>query len=187
VLRYDSVVFSLIDREGSNCPLPHNNIKERGIMIKRLNYENAIDVLEFIKRVNDLYEDFYLTKEKNRLFLDNLFLINKVLNSQEMYALTEKETKGLLLIYRQNGYRPYIKILADNQDSERNLIKYLIWNFSNQDLYIKLKKKNPLTRMIQRYGFVFAGDRGQEILLFRKGEKYVKKIEKGDDDEYRNK
>jgi len=49
-------------------------------------------------------------------------------------------------------------------------------NFSEQDLYIKLKKENPLTKYIKYFGFIPAGDRGLEILLFRKGIKILHKM-----------
>ena len=139
-------------------------------MIRKINYKNSIDVFEFINRVPDKYQDMYITKNKERIFLKDLKFIEKILNTQEVYISEDKEINGLLLIYREKGFRPYVKILADNKETERNLIKYLIWNYSDKDLFIKLKKENSIIKIIQRYGFVFSGDRGQEMLLFRKGE-----------------
>lgn len=140
-------------------------------MITRINYKKSIDVYETINRIKDVYQDFYVTINKARVFLNNWHIIKKILNTQEVYALSTEDIKGLLILYREKGFRPYVKILAEDSDSQRDLIKFLIWNFSNEDLFIKLKKNNPLSRIIQRYGFIFQGDRGQEILLFRKGEK----------------
>jgi hypothetical protein len=170
--------------EGRAISLPHNKSKKEENMIERLKRKNLVDIFDFIYRVNDTYQDFYITIDKNRTFLKNYQIINKVIDRQELYGLFEGELKGILLIYREKGFRPYIKILATSKDSQLNLIKFLIWNFSNQDLYIKLKKRNPLSSLIQRYGFIFQGDRGEEILLFRKGEKSIRKI--GDKDEHDN-
>jgi len=154
-------------------------------VITRINYKKSIDVYETINRIKDAYQDFYVTINKARVFLNNWHIIKKILNTQEVYALSTNDTKGLLILYKEKGFRPYVKILAEDSDSQRDLIKFLIWNFSDKDLFIKLKKANPLARIIQRYGFIFQGDRGQEILLFRKGErKSNKPLGEKDDDNF---
>lgn len=145
-------------------------------MISKINYKNKIDVLEAVTRIKDYSKDFYVTINKERKFLTDLRLIENILNTQEVYASSEKEINGILLIYREKGYRPYVKILAENKDSIRNLIKFLLWNYSEKDLFIKVKKENPVLKIAQIYGFIFSGDRGSEILLFRKGEKRINKL-----------
>jgi hypothetical protein len=142
-------------------------------MIDRLSSRNALDVVEFVNRVNDRCQDFYFTKDKRRIFLTDLKIVSSVLQTQEIYALIDGEIKALLLIYREKGYRPFIKILSDTENNARNIIKFLIWNFSDKDLYIKVKKYNYLSKLCQRYGFIFNGNRGEEILLFRKGERKI--------------
>ena len=150
-------------------------------MIERLKPKQSLDFLEFVSRASDIHNDFYITINKVRTFFQDLRLIKKVVETQEVYALWEKELKGILIIYREKGFRPYIKILASSVKMQSDLVKYLIWNFSNKDLYIKLKKQNSLVKTLQRYGFIFAGDRGIEILLFRKGDKELRKIGDKDD------
>jgi len=142
-------------------------------MIQRLNISNQVDVKEFIKNTKDYYSELYITYKKERLFLNNEYILEKILKHQEIYGVFEKELTGILLIYREKSYRPYVKILAKDRDSQSKLIKFLMWNFSEKDLYLKLKKENPLSKYIQKFGFVFLGDRGTEILLYRKG---IKKI-----------
>jgi hypothetical protein len=85
-----------------------------------------------------------------------------------------------LIVYKEKGFRPYIKILSENRHAESSLIKYLMFNFSEQDLYIKLKKDNPLAKYIKYFGFVPTGDRGLEVLLFRKGIKILHKMQPKD-------
>jgi hypothetical protein len=155
-------------------------------MLKRLNHRNKIDILEFLSRVPDAYQDFYVTIDKNRIFLKDNKIIKKILKYQEVYGIDEGELQGLLLIYREKGFRPFIKILASDFKYQSKIVKFLIWNFSNQDLYAKFKKFNPLTKILQRYGFIFQGDRGDEILLYRKGEKRIFKVGEKDKDEYDN-
>jgi len=144
-------------------------------MIEKLNYKNLYDVFEYLGRVEDNYFDFYITLDKKRIFLrNNLYIINKILKTQEVYGLFDNELNGLLLIYREKGYRPYIKILSKNKDSF--LIKFLNWNFKDKDLYCKLKKENELCSLLRKCGFMKIGDRGKEVLLFRKGIKILDKI-----------
>jgi len=138
-------------------------------MIKRLNQKNICDIVEFVKKDYDKFEDFYITSDRKRLFLNDSRLVKKLLKKQEIYGIYDKELEGLLMIYREKTYRPYIKILSINKDVAKKLIAFLMFNFAEQDLYCKFKKQNPLTVIIQKYGFIFQGDRGQEILLFRKG------------------
>jgi len=142
-------------------------------MIQRLNLSNQVDVKEFIKNTKDYYSELYVTYKKERIFLNNEYILEKILKHQEIYGIFEKELNGILVIYREKGYRPYVKILTKDKNSQSKLIKFLMWNLSEKDLYIKLKKENPLSKYIQKFGFLFLGDRGQEILLFRKG---IKKI-----------
>jgi len=152
-------------------------------VIKRLNHKNTNDILEFIHRVKDVYEEMYITKDRKRLFLTDSKLVEKLLKKQEIYGLYDTDLKGLLMIFREKNFRPYIKILSSNKESNKKLITFLIYNFAEQDLYCKFKKLNPLTEIIQKYGFIFQGDRGQEILLFRKG---IKSKNKGDLDGHNN-
>ena len=142
-------------------------------MIQRLNISNQVDVKEFIKNTKDYYSELYITYKKERLFLNNEYILEKILKHQEIYGIFETELTGILLIFREKGFRPYVKFLTKDRDSQSKLIKFLMWNFSEKDLYLKLKKENPLSKYIQKFGFIFLGDRGTEILLYRKG---IKKI-----------
>lgn len=130
-----------------------------------------MDILEFVKRIPDKYEDFYITINKNRVFLKDLDIIKKLLKRQTFYGLYNPFLTGIMLIYREKGFRPYLKILAEDYKSASNLIKFLIWNHSHEDLFIKIKKDNPINKIMRKYGFIFHGGRGSEILLTRKGTK----------------
>jgi len=149
-------------------------------MIERLTKRNKIDVYEFVQRIKDRFQDFYITQDNQRLFLTDFDMIRKLLEKQEVYGVYEKGFKGLMIIYKEKGFRPYIKILTENRHAESSLIKYLMFNYSEQDLYIKLKKENPLSKYIRYFGFVPSGDRGQEVLLYRKGIKILHKMQAKD-------
>lgn len=151
-------------------------------MIEKLKQKNLEDLIEFFDRVNDIYSDFYITKEKNRLFFKNNWeLIEKTLKYQEVYGIYNSELKGLLIIIRDKGYRPYVKLLAENRKYTIDLLKWFRWNFSEQTLFFKLKKNNPLSQTILKTGFVKIANRGQEELFCKKGIKQVYKIIPKDD------
>jgi len=151
-------------------------------MIEKLKQKNLEDLIEFFDRVNDIYSDFYITKEKNRLFFKNNWeLIEKTLKYQEVYGIYNSELKGLLIIIRDKGYRPYVKLLSENSKYTIDLLKFLKWNFIEVDLYFKLKKGNPLSEQIKRTGFTMIGDRGKELLFFKKRIKSFYKITPKDD------
>lgn len=160
-------------------------------MIIRLNYKYKIDVYDFCLSHLDKYEDWYITKEKSRLMIDNLELIEKILKYQEVYGVFEKELKAILIIYVEKGFRTYIKILSQNLGYTYDLLKYIDWNFYNKEIYLKIKKENSINKAISffdrikkvqiyRYNWEISGFRGQEILYVRKpfarkkeiGEKY---------------
>ena len=111
-------------------------------MIERLKVENNIDVYDFLSRINDKYEDTYITKEKERHFLKNNWsLIERILEKQECYGLFKNGLKAIMIIVRDKGFRPYIKLLAENSRYTIDMLKFLKWNFSEKDLYFKLKKQ----------------------------------------------
>lgn len=143
-------------------------------MIIRLKTQNKIDVYDFLSRINDKFEDFYLTENKERKFLKNNWsLIEKILQKQEVYGLFCNGLKAIMIIVREKSFRPYIKLLAENSKYMIDLLKFLKWNYFEKDLYLKLKKENPLTQMIKKTGFVKVGNRGSEDLFFKKGLKQM--------------
>jgi hypothetical protein len=146
-------------------------------MIQKLKIQNKIDVYDFLSRINDKYEDFFITKEKERHFLKNNWaLIEKILKYQECFGLFDNGLKAVMFIVRDKGFRPYTKLLAENSKYTIDLLKFLKWNYFEKDLYFKLKKENPLSQMIIKTGFIKIGDRGRELLFYKKGLKQLYKI-----------
>lgn len=153
-------------------------------MIQRLTLkQNIIDVYDFVKNTKDYYEDCYVTFDKQRFFLNNIKVVKKILKYQTVYGLFNKELEGLLIIFRQKGFRPYIKILTKNSIIERDLLKFLQWNFEGCNLYAKIKKNNSLFKRLlfinpytkkPRYGFSLLKSRGDECLLFHPSVKVKK-------------
>ena len=146
-------------------------------MIEKLKEKNLIDLVDFFNRVDDKYKDTYITLNKERIFLKNNWsLIKKVLQCQECYGLFNNGLKGIIVILREKNFRPYVKLLAENRKHTIDLLKWFRWNFSEQTLFFKLKKNNPLSQTILKTGFVKIGDRGSEILFEKKGIKDIRKL-----------
>jgi hypothetical protein len=147
-------------------------------MIKKLTTKNSIDVLNFVNTFNDFYTDFFVTINKERIFLrNNLNLIKKILKYQELYAIINHgDAIALMIIYKEKGFRPYAKFLCRTENN-KDLIKYLKWNFPGE-IFIKIKEKNSLLKelantviinkipkYIPKEGFSIIGLRGKEILI----------------------
>jgi hypothetical protein len=145
-------------------------------MVERLKVENKIDVYDFVINTKDIYHDFYITVNKERLFLKDCSLIKKALAKYQCYGLFNNGLKAILIIVQDKGYRPYVKLLAENSKYTIDFLKWLKWNFSEKDLYFKLKKDNPLSEKIKRTGFISIGNRGNELLFYKKGIKTLYKI-----------
>lgn len=143
-------------------------------MIKRLNKKNLIDLIDFLNNIQDKYDDMYITENKDRKFLKNNWsLIEKILGKQECYGLFDNGIKVLLIIIHDKGFRPYVKLLAENSKYTIDMLKFLKWTYFEKDLYFKLKKSNPLSQIIKKTGFIKIGDRGSEDLFFKKGLKQL--------------
>ncbi len=142
----------------------------------KISIENKIIITELLENFPDAYRDLYITKDRLRYFLkENLDLL---------YAGLEKGDK---IIYDENigfiyicGYsdkfpRKFIKILSETPENADKLIKVMLWNIGNEELYWKGKINNPLKEVLEKNKFKFKGARGKEILLVRVG---IKKDQK---------
>lgn len=158
-------------------------------MIKRLKPKNLIDVYNFVKNTPDNYQEFYITSGNERIFLNNTRIIEKILKNQKIYGFyKDGELKGLLLIFREKGFRPYFKLLTNDRSVSWALCRFFVWNVF-EETYAKLKADNPLVAYltkINKYtrratiGFVNKGNRGKEVLLFRPSQPKI--IFKGEKD-----
>jgi hypothetical protein len=141
-----------------------------------------MDLIEFFNRVIDKYEDTYITKNKERKFLKNNWsLIKEILEKQEVYGLEKNGLKAIMIIVKEKGYRPYLKILAESSKYYYDLMIYLKFNFIDKELFAKLKINNPLVEILKKKGFINIGLRGKEVLLQKKAIKILYKLTPKDD------
>lgn len=153
-------------------------------MIEPIKYNKfIIEVLT--TNIRDIYQDFYITKDKERLFFNNIKnaqLYSKMLQRGE--ACFKNDDKGLLITYgiHDKSPRKYIKILTQDMESARRLLTVFLYQYGNKEFFIKIKRNNPLNRLVQGLGFIFLGGRGTEILLVRKADKINRSNHYGDKD-----
>ena len=134
----------------------------------QLNKRELRDLSILLDELVDVYTDFYITRNNLRLYIkENKDLLFKCLKKGDKIAFDEK--KGIIFAtgWSDKASRKYLKILARDDESADKLLKIFLWHI-NCDIYIKVKKNNPIKKVLQRNNFRFAGDRGREILLLRK-------------------
>ena len=136
---------------------------------EKINKEDKIKISSIIEKISDIYKDFYITKNNLRLFIhDNVDLLFDCLNNGDKIVYGEE---GILLVtgYSDSSKRKYLKILSENINDAIKLITLLIWNLESIDLYIKVKKYNPIIKALMENDFRFFAGRGKELLYLRKG------------------
>jgi hypothetical protein len=146
-------------------------------MIARFNINDRKkypSLLDFIIDCND--EDFYLTKDNNRIYIENLQTLRELLrNSRDVYVLEENgEYQAICLLWKSCGgdkVRYYVKILARNTDATSDILRGFFWHI-DVEVFLKVSKKHKFLDIFQKYGFKFIGGRGKQILLKR--DKFVK-------------
>jgi hypothetical protein len=139
-------------------------------MIEKFQSKHFLSLMLFLK--THLDDDFYITENNIRKFHFTTEELKKLLNKSftDIFILEEQgDVSGLILIWKSIGgdtKRYFVKLNAINKDIARHLLTILLWH-QKQDLYIKIKKNSKFTELFKEKGFVFKGDRGKEILLFR--------------------
>lgn len=164
-------------------------------MIRKIKTKDKRNFLFFCRK-KDKYSDFYITKNNQRLFLDDPKVCYRVFNDclkrgDKCLIKEEGDTfKGILIV---NGYadkfsRKYMKIHAYDKKTIDHLAKVITWDFPT-DLYVKVKNDSPVIQVLlgtRPYNLIFKkkckdhfigcgfrliGRRGKEVLLCRKYDK----------------
>lgn len=150
-------------------------------MIRKLTAKDKLNFLDFCSQ-RDPSEDFYITKDNKRQFLDDKKVAESIfgncLRRCDICYVSEKDgmINGILLItgISEKADRKYLKILSRTNKVALDLLKYLNWHY-HEDLHIKINLKNPIIRLFKnprnpknyRKGYKFLGGRGAQILLLR--------------------
>ena len=146
----------------------------------KLNKQDKEKIDYILNEIVDIYGDFYTTKSNIRLMIrDNSHILYEDLKKGDKIIYGEE---GILFVtgFSDSSRRKYVKILSDNAENASKLIRFLNLQLPDTELYIKIKKENPILKSFQINKFKFVGDRGKEILLCRKPIKDDFKVNKGD-------
>jgi hypothetical protein len=131
-------------------------------------------ITSLLCELTDVYGDFYITRDNLRLFIkENLNVLFDCLKKGDKIAFDDS---GVVVIcgFSDKADRKYLKFLTRNPDDTEKFLKVIAWNL-NCDLYVKIKKNNPLKDVLQKNYFRFAGDRGKEILLVKRARTYAER------------
>ncbi len=125
------------------------------------------NINSILQELTDTYSDFYITRNRLRLFIkENKDLLFDSLAKGDKIAYAEDEGIAFITGWSDKSPRKYLKIIGFDLEKTDHLIKVINWHCEDQ-LFAKIKKNNPIRRILQKNGFIFYGDRGREILLVR--------------------
>jgi len=133
----------------------------------KLSEEEKVKINTLLAEIKDVYGDFYITRNNLRLFIaDNADLLYDCIEQGDYIAFDEN---GLAVItgFSDNSKRKYLKVLCKKPEHLNDYLKIITYDLPC-DLFIKIKKNNPLKDILLRHRFEFFGGRGKEILLARK-------------------
>ena len=130
-----------------------------------LNKKEKVTVKHLLREVIDVYSDFYITSDNLRYSLrENTHLLFEALKKGDLIAFSEQDGVACIFGWSDKNDRKYLRILARNDKAVYNLIKVLDWHI-DCPLYIKIKKNNPIRKILETNNFIYKGNRGSEILL----------------------
>jgi len=138
-----------------------------------------------ISELSDVYGEFYITKNKLRLFLkeniDSLWATLKsgdkvIFGEQAIGVITGFAERQIEIIDNITNLkkmipsRKYITILAKDAYHLERLLQYISGEFKKIDLFTKVKKDNPILKCFYNNGWSFLHGRGKELLLCKKAD-----------------
>lgn len=138
----------------------------------KLSEKEKKQISGLLSELTDIFGDFYITKNNLRLFIkENPDTLFKCVQSGDKLAYNQ-EGMAVVVGYSDNAPRKYLKVLTKDDKTVSDLIKRISWDM-DCDLFVKIKKNNPLRKILEQNYFSFAGGRGKEILLVRRARKNV--------------
>lgn len=141
-------------------------------MIRALRSKDYINFIDHCLKF-DKYGDFYLFENHRRIFLNNgknaSRLYRQILkHGDKCFVHFEREIDGIGLItgYKDKTPFKYLKVFSYNKKVIRNIFKYVNMNYI-PELFLRVKKHNPVYTIALENHFHVVKDLGKEILLKR--------------------
>jgi len=125
----------------------------------------------------DPYRDFYITKKRDRLFIkENPDVLFKNLKKGDLVAFSDKGL-AVILGFSDKSERKYLRVLAEDAKTIKDLLTVLSWNY-NLELYIKIKRNNPIKEVLFEQGFFYFKGRGENEMLLKRNKRELETISK---------
>ena len=125
------------------------------------------EVVKLLDGNSDIYSDFYLTKNNIRLYIkENIDLLYDIVLKGDK-LITTKYMIAVILGYSDNSPRKYLKILTNDITKIPELLETISWKIEC-NIFMKIKKNNPIREILINNRFEVIGGRGKEILLEKK-------------------
>lgn len=131
----------------------------------KLKKDEKITLRLLLEELKDDYRDFYITKDRLRLYIkDNVDLLFECLDKGDKILF--KEDQGIIFLYgwSDGAKRKYLKILTKNTKYANDFLKVVDWNVK-EELWAKIKKNSPYRNILLDNGFIIICGRGKELLL----------------------
>lgn len=148
-------------------------------MLRKLNNKDFVSFYEFCLTNKDIFSDFYINREDQRIYLNNenilKYTFNHCLKHKDQAFICEDRSiiNGILLIIQEKD-KKFIKISATSKDYISDLLTYFTWN-CYKEAFIRIKKKNPIVNLLntkhfaynpeKEFGFQFSGVKNEEIIF----------------------
>ena len=132
----------------------------------KLTKKEEQEVSNLLHDLVDYHGDFYITRNNLRLFIrENPHVLFKCLSAGDKIAFDENGW-ALIIGFSDKSPRKYVKVLAKDAKSASDLLRVLLdWNYYHMELFAKVKRRNPLSKVLKNKGFRFIAGRGKEVLL----------------------
>lgn len=133
----------------------------------QLKREEEFQISCLLEEITDIFGDFYITRDNIRIFIrENKELFFDSFKKGNRIVFNDEYGIAFIDGYADNVKRKYLKVLARDEKSANKLI-VRINSEVKEELYCKIKKKNPLLKVLKNNGFRFKGDRGEEVLMVK--------------------
>ncbi len=147
-------------------------------MIRILNSKDKVKFVEYCKEYIDTFEDNYITINRERKFFSEkgiaLSLFHNIMKHGDMCFIKENNNKitGMIIIvgFSDRFPRKYVKCISDSLKDSKDLFDFLIMNYNDRQLFMKIKKSNPICNIITRFKFEECAFRGRELLFIKNRE-----------------
>ncbi len=134
----------------------------------RLSKKEETAIINILYEISDVYGDFYITKDNLRLSIrENKEFLFRDLERGD-YIVYNETGMAVVVGFADKSNRKYVKMLAKNNGVADALMVTLLAEITEKELYVKMKKNNPLLKVFEYWGFEWTAGRGSENLYVRR-------------------